>query len=102
MNIFNTTQSTTPSKDAMIADSNTGLNSLITMTEHNFYFLNNSSNPQAILDEWGTSAVSLFQAYAATIAFIQNPLIRPTYIAPVTKNTYTINADGTVTWNKPA
>lgn len=87
------------SKDLIIQSNTAGYQVLKYNFEQSFGLLNSNPNPQAVLDLFGTQAVALFQASQATIAFLQT--INPAYVPPTTTNTYTFNADGTVTWIKP-
>lgn len=79
-----------------LKNANTQLyNTIKMMFEQNFSMLNNSKDPQAILDEHGTDAVSLFQASGRVIALLKG--INPDYTQPVSNNKYDFHADGTVT-----
>ena len=86
-------------KDLMVLANKSAYEMLVMYFERSFNILNKSNNPQAVLDEWGTNAVKLFQASQTTVQYIQS--INPAYVPPTTTNTYTFNADGTVTLNKP-
>lgn len=79
-----------------LKNANTQLYSTIKMMfEQSFGILNNSKEPQVILDEHGHDAVSLFKASGKVIALLM--AINPAYTPPASKNKYTFHADGTVT-----
>lgn len=97
--LINITTPTAPTvKQQMVNVNTSAYNQLKNSFELSFNLLNKAKDIQAVLNDWGTDAVALFQASAATIAYLQS--INPAYVPPATKNTYTFNNDGTVTLNK--
>jgi hypothetical protein len=96
--LINTTPSLPTVKQQMVNINTQAYNQLRMNFENIFRLLNTATDIQAVLDDWGTDGVALFQASAATIAYLQS--INPSYVPPTTKNTYTFNNDGTVTLNK--
>lgn len=99
MPIFNPNQTVPTVKDRIISENTNSYRVLKSGLERSFNLLNQADNIQAMLDDFGTDAVMLFQASAATIQLLQ--FINPDYVAPTTTNTYTFNGDGTVTLNPP-
>lgn len=67
--------------------------------ERSFYALNNAVDIQAVLDDFGTNASSLFETFRKTVEFLT--FINPDYVAPVTENKYQFNLDGSITYIKP-
>lgn len=72
-----------------------GLDSLKQSVTNSFHLVWYASNPQAVLDEFGSSAVELFQASVAAQEFIKQ--FDNTWVDLVTPYEFTINEDGTVT-----
>ena len=94
------TNYTAPTVKQQMINMNTEAYTQLKMSfERTFNFLNNAKDIQSVLNDWGTDAVSLFQASQNTIAYLQS--INPDYVPPKTTNSYTFNPDGSVTLNAP-
>lgn len=68
--------------------------------ERVFKMLNESKDIQAVLDDFGSDAIPLFQTSQKTIELLK--FINPEYVPPISTNEFQFNADGTVTFiSKP-